>query len=550
MTYGTVTANPNPHDAENPHNVANEEQPLLSPSPIPDADPDSWKPPRGFLWIEVAIFANVFLSGFDGTITASTYALISSEFNAANTSSWLTTSYLITSTAFQPLYGRFSDIFGRRACFFTSTVTFLLGCLGCAVARNVIFLNLMRALTGIGGGGLMTMATIINSDMIPFQRRGMYQAAQNVLHGFGSICGASLGGSIANTIGWRWCFLLQVPVSIFALFVGRVVIPKRQKPDVDGTTEAKTSVWKQVDLTGALLLILGLSVQLVGLSLGGNELPWSNGWVIASLVGSVVLLGLFFLVEARTSAIPVIPLRMLQGVLPVSTQIANICVGMAAYAFLFNLPLFFQIVLLDSASKAGARLVIPSLATPIGGLLSGIIMSRYGKLSYLMRTGATLMFLGNLLVMALQFSDSEWKYFVYVIPANLGQGVVYPAILFTFLAAFGHDDHAVSASTVYLIRSLGTVYGVAITSTIVQNHLVRALPDALHGVPDKWKVIDSIRHSVSAIYDLEPEIQLAARQVYYQGIKMAFGASAAFGGVAALAAMFARGRGLKRAGES
>ncbi|KAL3456149.1 major facilitator superfamily domain-containing protein [Aspergillus heterothallicus] len=479
MAYGTIIANANANDAENPIDVPHEEQPLLS------QDPDNWKPPTGFLWIEVAIFANVFLSGFDGTITASTYALISSEFNAANTSSWLTTSYLITSTAFQPLYGRFSDIFGRRACFFTSTITFLLGCLGCAVAKNVIFLNLMRALTGIGGGGLMTMATIINSDMIPFQRRGMYQAAQNVLHGFGSICGASLGGSIANTIGWRWCFLLQVPVSIFALIVGRIVIPKRQRPATD---EAKTSVWKQVDLMGALLLILGLSVQLVGLSLGGNELPWGNIWVVSSLVGSVVLLGLFFLVEAKTSAIPVIPLRMLQGVLPVSTQIANICVGMAAYAFLFNLPLFFQVVLLDSASKAGARLVIPSLATPIGGLLSGIIMSRYGKLSYLMRAGATLMFLGNLLVMALQFSDSAWKYFVYVIPANLGQGVAYPAILFTFLAAFGHDDHAVSASTVYLIRSLGTVYGVAITSTIVQNELARSLPSALHGVPDKWKV--------------------------------------------------------------
>lgn len=106
---------------------------------------------------DTAIFANVFLAGFDGTITASTYALISSEFKAANTSSWLTTSYLITSTAFQPLYGRFSDIFGRRACFFTCTLTFMAGCLGCAIARDVVFLNLMRALTGIGGGGLMTM---------------------------------------------------------------------------------------------------------------------------------------------------------------------------------------------------------------------------------------------------------------------------------------------------------------------------------------------------------------------------------------------------------
>lgn len=136
-----------------------------------------------------------------------------------------------------------------------------------------------------------------------------------------------------------------------------------------------------------------------------------------------------------------------------------------------------------------------------------------------MRAGASLMFVGNLLVMALQFYDAEWKYFVYVIPANLGQGIVYPAILFTFLAAFGHDgmcyltgpsdgeritncavDHAVSASTVYLIRSLGTVYGVAITSTIVQNELVRSLPEALRGVPNKWKVplLPSLQPSTSS----------------------------------------------------
>lgn len=101
--------------------------------------------------------ANVFLYGFDGTITAATYAVISSEFDAANTASWLTTSYLVTSTAFQPLYGRFSDIFGRRVCFFVSSVTFGLGCLGCGLAGDVVLLNCMRALTGFGGGGLMTM---------------------------------------------------------------------------------------------------------------------------------------------------------------------------------------------------------------------------------------------------------------------------------------------------------------------------------------------------------------------------------------------------------
>lgn len=170
--------------------------------------------------------------------------------------------------------------------------------------------------------------------MIPFQRRGMYQAAQNVLHGFGSICGASLGGTIANTIGWRWCFLLQVPVSLLALVVGRIVIPlpAAQVSVEDGNSRGLRGIWEQVDLAGALLLILGLSAQLVGLSLGGNDLPWGNIWVVGSLVISVFLLGMFLVVEARTSSAPVMPLRMLQGVLPVSTQIANVCVGMAAYA--------------------------------------------------------------------------------------------------------------------------------------------------------------------------------------------------------------------------
>ena len=325
------------------NSTATEETPLLK-----APEEEDWKPPRGFVWIETAIFANVFLYGFDSTITAATYAVISSDFDAANTASWLTTSYLVTSTAFQPLYGRFSDIFGRRICYFVSTITFSLGCLGCGLATNVIALNLFRALTGFGGGGLMTMgnhspfprgdrplliasaATIVNSDMIPFKRRGMYQALQNTVWGFGAISGASLGGLIADAIGWRWCFLLQVPISTIGFVLGYFVVT--DQPRRDDSEGRWKGVWHKVDLLGAMLLVTALSVQLVGLSLGGNELPWSNGWVIGSLVGSVILLGLFIWVESRTTAIPIIPLRMLSGRLSVSVQLANVCAGLAAYA--------------------------------------------------------------------------------------------------------------------------------------------------------------------------------------------------------------------------
>ncbi|KAI8301868.1 hypothetical protein K4K61_008432 [Colletotrichum sp. SAR11_59] len=465
-------SNPRPHSDEEAR------APASPPPPYPDADPapredqpllrdpgaavtsgEAWKPPPDFTWIELAIMSNVFLYGFDGTITAATYAVISSEFDAANTASWLTTSYLVTSTAFQPLYGRFSDIFGRRVCFFVSSVTFGLGCLGCGLARDVLLLNCMRALTGFGGGGLMTMATIVNSDMIPFRKRGMYQALQNGMFGFGAVAGASFGGSIADHIGWRWCFLLQVPVSVLALVLGAIVIKNPEGGfDID-TTDFKT-IWTRVD-------------------------------------------------------------------------------------YLFMLPLFFQVVLLDSATKAGARLAIPSLATPLGGLVAGIVMSHWGKLVWLVRTGAFFMLFGNALVTALQFEDSNWKYLVYIFPANLGQGIIYPAILFTTLASFDHADHAVSASTVYLVRSLGTVWGVAITSAIVQTTLSVRLPDALGDIPDKWRLINEIRHSVTALKTLPVEVRLPARMVYYEGIRYAFAASTTFAAIALVAALFASPRGLR-----
>ncbi|KAF2675946.1 MFS general substrate transporter [Lentithecium fluviatile CBS 122367] len=526
------------HDVETPR----EEQPIESTPLLQPPKEENWKPPPLFILIEAAIFSNVFLYGFDSTIIASTYAVISSSFDAANTASWLTTSYLVTSTAFQPLYGRFSDIFGRRICFFVSTIAFASGCLGCGLARSILEVNIMRALTGFGGGGLMTMATIVNSDMIPFRKRGMYQALQNAMFGFGSICGASFGGSIADSIGWRWCFLIQVPISGIALLLGYLVIRNPQPLSLHPT-------WKEirtkVDFTGSLLLVTAISIQLVGLSLGGNELPWSNGWVVGALVSSFFLLAAFVWVEANTTAIPVIPLKQLKGRNPVAIQLTNVCAGTAAYAYLFTLPLLFQVVLLDSATRAGARLAIPSLATPIGGLIAGIVMSRWGKLISLVRLGAVLMTFGNALVTSLSFHDTKWKYLVYIFPANLGQGIIYPATLFTTLASFAHSDHAVSASTVYLIRSLGSVWGVAITATIVQNTLSWRLPDALAGVTNKEQIIDDIRHSVTTLHTLPPDIQLKARLVYYDGIRYSFAASTGIAAVGIVASLFAYNAGLR-----
>lgn len=159
----------------------------------------------------------------------------------------------------------------------------------------------------------------------------MYQAMQNGIWGLGAICGASVGGAIAENIGWRWCFLLQLPVSAMSLVVGVLAVRNQADRFSNNGDSGLGALWKRIDFAGALVLVLGVSIQLIGLSLGGNELPWSSPWVIGSLVTSFVLLALFLVIEARTSAIPIIPLRMLKGALPATTQIANICAGFAAF---------------------------------------------------------------------------------------------------------------------------------------------------------------------------------------------------------------------------
>jgi MFS family permease len=170
--------------------------------------------------------------------------------------------------------------------------------------------------------------------MIPTKERGMYQAVQNILHGFGAICGASLGGLICDAIGWRFCFLLQVPVSIVALIIAKIAVPKNPKKHDAAHEHAeptRRSTWEQVDLSGAFLLIVGLSLQLAAMSMGGNGLSWSSPVLLGCLISSILLLAGFFVVESRTKAIPLMPLTLLKSVDRGALLLINVCLGMTGY---------------------------------------------------------------------------------------------------------------------------------------------------------------------------------------------------------------------------
>lgn len=156
------------------------------------------------LTVIVPMSIGIFLAAMDGTIIAASYARIGSDLNHLQNTSWIATGYMLMLTSFQPLYGKLSDIFGRRSCLIFSYTVFALGCLFCGLARNMTELIAARALAGIGGGGMSTVASIVMSDVVPLRERGTWQGVANMVFATGQAVGAPLGGYLADTIGWRW----------------------------------------------------------------------------------------------------------------------------------------------------------------------------------------------------------------------------------------------------------------------------------------------------------------------------------------------------------
>ncbi|KAK0524111.1 hypothetical protein OC842_005932 [Tilletia horrida] len=473
------------------------------------------------LLIMSAMWIGTFLAALDGTIVATILSTVGSEFRVSREVGWLGTSYLLTQTAFQPLYGRASDIFGRKAATLFASAIFLIGSLLCGLAGSFWQLCAARAIAGIGGGGLTTMATIVTSDLVSIKARGTWQGLGNLVYAAGAAFGGPLGGLLADGgLGWRMAFLIQVPLC--AIHFG-VVSYKVDIPAGPGSVVEKL---KRIDYLGSLSLVASVTLGLIGLSLGGNEREWSDPLVIGTIAGGLGGLVVFTLIEKYVAREPLMPMAVLFTKTPGFVALACWFISMSQFSIIFQVPLYFSAVEQTSSSYAGLHLIPNAVIASSCSLGSGLIMARTGKYRRMLLAAGVMAFIGPFMMTFWQRGKtSEPFYWISMIPGGAGYGGILTISLVALIASIDPKDMAAATGVTYLFRATGSVLGISLSSAILQNFLQRNLEKS--GLPQK--TIDLIRQDVRSIRALPKSTRNLAIGAYQAAMHNVFIGTAAAG---------------------
>ncbi|RMZ84468.1 hypothetical protein DV738_g789, partial [Chaetothyriales sp. CBS 135597] len=459
-----------------------------------------------FWLIFTVVMLCTFIAIFDSTFMASSHPVITSYFGASQAASWLSTVFLIASTAFQPLFGRVSDTVGRRSMLLIAFAIFCLTTLWCAMAGSIESFIAARAASGIGAGGAMAMSMILVSDLVRIEDRGVFQSHMNFAYGLGSGCGAAFGGFLCDHLGWRWAFGVQVPVIALSLLWAFFFVPRNLGPML--IKQSGGGAWaalKKFDSLGSILLVITVTCLILALNLGGNIFPWSSPIIIISLVVSGVAAGLFIWVE-KYAVQPLMPLHLLTHVPVANLIFANMLGSVSTNTILFNVPLFFQAVKLTSASESGFRLAVPSVLGCMAGMSSGYIITITRRLKPILVFGAIMYLGGAIAVTFLNRNMSDVVGMLLIIGVPLGQGFTFATTMMSALAVSPQADQAVVTTTLGLWRNIGVVLGVALSSLVFQNSLAANLEKMVTG-PFKQSIIEAVRSSVQAVRRLENPAQ-------------------------------------------
>ncbi|KAJ4000462.1 MFS general substrate transporter [Lentinula boryana] len=307
-------------------------------------------PVRQVVVIFLALSLCALVTSLDSLIVSASLSTVSAVFNAGSVSSWVPSAYLLTSTGFQPLYGRLSDIFGRKSTLCFAMTVYFVGNLAAGFSDSIIQLIVCRGIAGAGGGGISSMLQIMISDIVPLRERGKYVGVSAGVIALGYAIGPVIGGALAEQASWRWCFWVTLPLSIVATIMAVIFAPS--KPMTGGIAEKL----RIIDYTGILLTVGGCTLIMLPLIWGGVTYPWNSVVVLAPLCCGMFVVVLFCLWEWKVAKLPIVPMHIFKHITVVGVYICMFSNGFVFFSALYYLPLYFQVVLQYSPTYSGVLL--------------------------------------------------------------------------------------------------------------------------------------------------------------------------------------------------
>jgi EmrB/QacA subfamily drug resistance transporter len=429
--------------------------------------------PKEIWLVLIGLMSGMFLAALDQSVVGAAMRTIADDLGGLSLQAWATTAYLITSTVSTPIYGKLGDLFGRRPLFLVAIAIFIVGSVTTGFANDMYQLAAYRAIQGLGAGGLFSLALTIVADIVPPRERAKYQGMFLAVFGSSSLLGPVVGGTFAGfeeilwIDGWRWVFLMNLPIGIVSLFMVVTFLhvphtPKQQK----------------IDWWGAVTIVLG-TVPLLLVAEQGREWGWDSPLSIAMYISSVVGIVAFIIIERKMGESALIPLHMFKNKTFARTQLLGVIIGVGMFGGMIVLPLIIQIIYGITPTMTGFMMLPMVLGMMTASITSGRITSTTGKYRIFFNTGTATLFIGYLfMVLTLQADTQLWVLSIGMILIGLGLGQLMQTTMVASQNAVEAKDIGVATSSSTFFRQMGGTFGVAIFMSILFSQVVDKIAEA------------------------------------------------------------------------
>ncbi|WP_395729179.1 MDR family MFS transporter [Nakamurella sp.] len=433
------------------------------------------------------LMAGMLLAALDQTIVSTSIRVIADDLHGLSAQAWVTTAYLITSTVTTPLYGKLSDIYGRRPMFLIAISIFVIGSIACTFSTSMYELAAFRALQGLGAGGLFSMALAILADIAPPRERAKYQGYFLAVFGTASVIGPLVGGffagadTILGIAGWRWVFLVNVPIGIAALLIVwfTLHIPHIRHDH-------------RIDWWGAAALMIGL-VPILIVAEQGREWGWTSASVLGLIALGVVGVIAFILIEIRMKDEALIPMRLFNSRVFSTGMVANVLIGLGMFGALSTLPLYLQLVKGATPTESGLLLIPMMIGIMGGSVLSGQLTMRTGRYKIFPVIGTALLTLSFFLMLTVDVDTGYALLDLYFIMIGLGLGLCMQTLLIAVQNTVPAKDMGVATSSATFFRQMGGTLGVAVFLSLLFNSLPDKISSAFQSAAGNPAFVSAIQ---------------------------------------------------------